>query len=497
MILLIAACTGGDSGVSQEVRSSRTPHTWYAYLNNVGTYSSARTVDLNNDSILDIVIGAGGKEEEHSDTAIIALDGATGRTLWAVPGENQNVGSAVFQDIDGDKVPDVFIGGRWAQLSAISGATGRTIWTFFPERKRKDGQDGGWYNFTTPQFVPDQDGDGLRDLLIANGGDARAAPYDPHRPCGRLLVLSSRTGKILTNVQVPDGKETYLSVVCEPRGDSLAVFFGTGGETLGGHLYETSLQSIMKGNISHAKILATGISKGFVASPVLADINRDGIKDLVVNAVEGRMLAIDGATDTVIWQLSFPGTEAYTMPAIGYFNGDSIPDFFCNYAIGVFPKLMHSIRFMVDGKTGKIGYRDTIPSFQYASAVAADLNGDGYDEVIANQSELKRTPSGNQYYSYLLAFDFRNGRKYPLGDTIQATNLACTPWIGDLDHDHKFTIVYSAVKYRDALFDLQQPLGLLIGKYKTDIEIKKPVIWGAFMGSQYTGAFSTGGSDGR
>ncbi|HZE85614.1 MAG TPA: hypothetical protein VE035_14960, partial [Puia sp.] len=96
MILLIAACTGGDSGVSQEVRSSRTPHTWYAYLNNVGTYSSARTVDLNNDSILDIVIGAGGKEEEHSDTAIIALDGATGRTLWAVPGENQNVGSAVF-----------------------------------------------------------------------------------------------------------------------------------------------------------------------------------------------------------------------------------------------------------------------------------------------------------------------------------------------------------------------------------------------------------------
>src|SRR5258707_2200966 len=92
---LIAACTGGGTGRSREAGSSRAPHTWYAYLNNVGTYSSARTVDLNNDSILDIVIGAGGKEEEHTDTAIIALDGATGRTLWAVPGENQNVGSAV------------------------------------------------------------------------------------------------------------------------------------------------------------------------------------------------------------------------------------------------------------------------------------------------------------------------------------------------------------------------------------------------------------------
>jgi len=482
-LLFLISCT--------EKKATKTaPHTWYAYLNNVGTYSSARTADLNNDHILDIVIGAGGKEEEHCDTAVIALDGATGRVLWAVPGSNQNVGSAVFQDIDNDKVPDVIIGGRWAQLSAINGATGKIIWTFFPERKRPDGNDGGWYNFTTPQFVPDQDGDGIPDLLIANGGDARAAPYDPHRPCGRLLVLSCRTGKILANVQVPDGKETYMSVVCEPRGDKdLSVFFGTGGETLTGHFYRTTLQAVMKGDISGAKALAAGGLKGFVASPVLVDINRDGIKDVVVNAVDGRMLAFDGATDSLLWQVNLPGTEAYSIPAIGFFTGDSIPDFFSNFAIGTFPKLTHSIRFMVDGKTGKIGYQDTIPSFQYASPVAADLNGDGFDEAIVHQSELKKRGSEKVYSSYLLAFDFRNKRNFPLGDTIQATNLACTPWIGDLDGDNKYDIIYSAVKYENALFDLQKPLGILIGRYKTDIEIKKPVIWGAFMGSRYTGVF--------
>jgi hypothetical protein len=66
--------------------------------------------------------------------------------------------------------------------------------------------------------VPDQDGDQLPDLLIANGGDARAAAGDTSRPVGRLLVISSRYGRILANVPVRDGKETYMSVVCDTPG---------------------------------------------------------------------------------------------------------------------------------------------------------------------------------------------------------------------------------------------------------------------------------------
>ena len=141
-----------------------TTNSWISYVDSVGTYSSPRTADLNNDDVLDIVMGAGGKEEKFSDTAILALDGATGKPLWALPGYNQFVGSAVFLDVTGDDIPDVFIGGRWAQLAAINGADGTPIWTFFPERTKPDGSDGGWYNFTTPQFVTDQDNDGKQEL---------------------------------------------------------------------------------------------------------------------------------------------------------------------------------------------------------------------------------------------------------------------------------------------------------------------------------------------
>src|SRR5688572_8473226 len=217
LFMAFIACTS-------ETRSG----SWTTYIDSIGTYSSARTVDLNNDNIADIVIGAGGKEEVYSDSAVLALDGASGKILWAIGGSNQYVGSAVFIDINNDKIKDVFIGGRWAQFSAINGADGKITWTFFPERKKPDGSDGGWYNFTTPQIIPDQDADGLADLIVANGGDARAAAGDTNRPAGRILVLSSKSGKILGNVKVPDGRETYMSVVCEGE----TVYFGTGGETI-------------------------------------------------------------------------------------------------------------------------------------------------------------------------------------------------------------------------------------------------------------------------
>lgn len=473
LIVLLYSC-------NNEKRSA----SWTTYIDSIGTYSSVRTVDLNNDQVLDIVLGAGAREELPCDSAVIALDGATGKPLWAISGSNQFVGSAVCIDINHDKIKDVFVGGRWAQLSAIDGANGKTIWTFFPERKNPDGADGGWYNFSTPQIIPDQDADGIDDLLIGNGGNARAEPYDTNRPAGRLLVLSSATGKILANVQVPDGKETYMSVVCGKKSNNeISVYFGTGGETIGGHLYRTTLADIMRGDISNAKALAVSNTKGFVSSPVLADINGDGIRDIIDNTADGRMLAIDGATDSLLWQLQFPGTEAYTMPAIGLFNNDSISDVFGNFAIGTFPKLNYSIRFMADGKTGIIQYQDTIPAFQYASAVAADLDGDGWDEVIVNQSALKRTQFENLFYSQPIVFDFVHHSQRTIGTRLPATNLASTPWLGDLDNDGRLDIVYCAVKYENAAASLDLPLGLYIHRYATDIVIKKPVRWGAFMGS--------------
>ncbi|MET0637487.1 MAG: hypothetical protein ABWZ25_15755 [Chitinophagaceae bacterium] len=469
--------------------NSKPAQSWSVYLEDIGTYSSPRTADLNSDGVPDIVLGAGGQEGRSSEKAVIALDGQTGATLWVVPGINQFVGSALFQDLNRDGTPDVIIGGRWAQLLAINGKNGKVIWSFYPERKTPDGSDGGWFNFTTPQFITDQDNDGLDDLVIANGGDARKAAGDKDRPAGHILVLSGKTGKILADMTVPDGKETYMSVVCDNEGNNTNVYYGTGGESIGGNLYRIPLRALMAGETSASKIIATSESKGFVSAPVLVDLNRDGKNDIVVNIADGRMLAIDGKTDSTLWSVQFPGTEAYTMPAVGIFTNDSIPDFFCNFAIGVFPNLQRSIRFLVDGSNGTVLYQDTIPSFQYASAIAADLDGDGFDEGIMNQSEMKRTQFAYKYFSYLMAFDFHRNRRYGLGDTVAATNFASTPWLGDLDNDGKLDIIYSSVLFDGVKLDLEKPRGLRVSRYVTEIPLHKPPRWSAFMGTNYTSSY--------
>ena len=67
--------------------------TWSADLPTVGTFSSPRIADLNNDGIGDVIIGAGRREFITCDTAIVALDGKTGKILWKRPAVDQMFGS--------------------------------------------------------------------------------------------------------------------------------------------------------------------------------------------------------------------------------------------------------------------------------------------------------------------------------------------------------------------------------------------------------------------
>ena len=95
----------------------------------------------------------------------------------------------------------------------------------------------------------------------------------------------------------------------------------------------------MKGDISNSTLMATGDTKGFIGPPVLADINKDGVKDIIINSVDGRLMAFDGVSNEIIWGGKVPNTEAYSSLAAGDVNGDSIPDFFTLFAIGTWPKL--------------------------------------------------------------------------------------------------------------------------------------------------------------
>lgn len=459
---------------------------WTKVLPGIGSFSSPRVADLNNDAVGDIILGAGRAEFLACDSAVIALDGKTGELLWKVSARDQIFGSATLKDITDDGIQDVFINGRSAELIAINGNSGEIIWRFLvPESHEKE-----WFNFYNPQFIPDQNQDGREDILVSNGGDVLAEAHDPNRATGQLVILDGQNGEVISRAPMPDGKEIYMSVVVLPGSspEFKNVVFGTGGETMSGNLYVCSISEIMSGDLSKAIKLDSSDTKGFVAPAAWVDINDDGTHDIVANAFDGSLLAFDGLSHQALWKVEVPGTEAYSSPAIGHFNKDSIPDFFVSYSQGVWPELSWSKQLMVNGSNGNIEYKDSLGFYQMTSAVAADLNGDGQDEVLLPiNSQVLNELHAKFFHNNIVAIEFTEKVAVELGLQNEGSSISSTPWIGDIDNNGFLDIVYihGTNPKQTYTFD-----GMRINRLDTKFPLSGKIRWGSYMGSDYNGVYN-------
>lgn len=448
--------------------------------------SSPRVSDFNRDGIGDIILGAGKSEFEFSDSAVVALDGKNGKLLWKNFAHDQLFISAGLLDITKDGIKDVIVGGRSSEFMALDGSNGKVIWRFDTLQYAEKGKH-RWFNFYNPQIIDDQDGDEIEDILVSNGGDIKVEPYNPDRATGKLVVLSGKTGKILAEAMMPDGKEIYMSISALKVKDDYRIIFGTGGETIGGNLFVGTLKSVLKGDLSSSVKIASSPNKGFISPPVWVEITGDSIPDVVVNAVDGRIMAFDGKTLSPIWSTHFPNCEAYSSSAVGYFTDDKIPDFFVSFAQGIWPKLEWTKQYMIDGKNGNIAFSDSLGYYQTSSPVVADINNDGRDEAILSVNyQVLDSLNLKKFYNTLMIVDFSTKETAQLFNGLEGHNISSTPWIGDLDNDRMLDIIFSHSnnKNKTYVFD-----GLQVNCLKTTIPITQPIKWGAYMGSNYDGVF--------
>lgn len=468
---------------------ARAQDNWSVAFRGIGTFSSPRITDLNGDGTGDIVFGAGREEFKACDSAVIALDGRTGKMLWHRQADDQIFGSPAFHDINGDDVADVFIGGRSASLFAIDGRTGQLLWKFDAKKGKQK-----WYNFYNPQFIRDQDQDGMDDILISNGGNVLAEPYDERkRYPGNLAILSGRDGKVLARAAMPDGKETYMSVSPLPldNGNDYLVIFGTGGETVGGNLFVTHLSAILKGDLTEAILLDKSASKGYIGPAAWVDITGDTFPDIIANAVDGRLLAFDGRTFSPLWSVKVPNSEAYSSIAPGQFTGDTTPDFFVSYAIGQWPNLEWSKQLMVDGRSGKILYVDSLGFYQTSTPVVIDLDGNGRDEALLSVNiHIYDEMNRRELYNMIVSLDFETRQVNPFTEPQKGSNISSTPWIGDMDGDNILDLVYihGTNTKKTYTFD-----GMRVNRIKTAIPIRGEILWGSYMGSSYDGIYRGAG----
>ncbi|MEJ1238519.1 PQQ-binding-like beta-propeller repeat protein [Chryseolinea sp. T2] len=467
---------------------------WTNGLPTIGSQSSPRAVNLNGDDVLDIVMGAGRNEFQKSEQGILALDGKTGQILWQQASVDQVYGSATFCDVTGDGVPDVFIGGRGPHFKAIDGKNGSVIWEYKYDHQTDPILQYARFNFNNSVLVPDQNGDGIQDLLTVNGGNAKAAPGDEReRFPGVLMIFDSKSGNVIAADTMPDGKESYMSPLAfEQKGETdPTIVFGTGGETINGHLYIAHLSDLTKHQLHNARAIAEENGHGFIAPPTAADITGDGILDLIAISHGSTVFALDGRDSHVLWTQRVPGTESSNSLAVGYFNGDATPDFFTFVSKGQWPNSTGSLQVMLDGKSGSIQYTDSIGCTGYSSPVVYDLDNDGTDEVIISVNEFDCSvgfvgKSPTVIENRLIAIDFKKHSVIAIDQAKRMRNVFSTPWIGDLDDDGYLDVVHCQYFHAG---DLLNFLGMNIKRIDTPVKIRKPVKWGAYMGSSYNGCF--------
>jgi hypothetical protein len=455
---------------------------WVFSLDSVANLSSARSADLNNDGINDIVFGAG-TDGVQSNNGIAAVNGLDGSLLWKRAARNEVFGSAIFKDITSDGVPDVFIAGRQAQLLAINGVDGSLIWDFFPYNTNPI--DSGWYNFYNPSFVADFSNDGVNDILVSNGGDHAAPAWETNRPAGKLLLINSVTGTIIAQAVVPDSAEIYCSPVAADlwNDGNPFILYGTGGETLGGHFYACRLSQLAAGSLAGSTELAADSELGYIA-PASVVKETNGQWRVFIQSYGGKIHCIDGATFTELWSQQITGTESSSALTLGNFTGSLTTDAFAVLYKGEAPSFSDYYQVMLDGETGSIQFLDSIGTLHFASANALDFNNDGRDEVIISTNAF----NNGGFRNSLQLIDFTSPGIQELISPVTGVNLASTPLITDTDNNQQLELFMLTRK--DSL-NPSAWKGVSLRKYTLGISAPNSgIAWGAYMGSNATGHYS-------
>ena len=338
-------------------------------------------VDLNGDTVLDVVIG-------DQANKMVAYNGINGVPLWTFPTGSWIDSSAAICDMGGvDSTPDVIFGGVDYKVYCVDGATGIEIWS-----------SPAGAGFVSSPTLANIDGDFHPDVIL---GGADGVVYAFEGTAGGAIWTFPTGLGIFASPASADLNHDLIDDIVIPSRD--------------GNVY--AIDGDLGTEIWHFPI------GGWInSSPALTDITGDLTPDVIIGGMDGNVYALNGIDGTTIWPAPFAtGSYIWTSPSLALLNGDSIPDI----VIGADTSNVYAI----DGATGAGIW--TFPSMDriWSSAAMVDVNSDFIADAIVGSDD-----------GYLYVIDGSTGTlifNHLTGDWIDSS-----PAAADMDNDGDIEIVW-------------------------------------------------------
>ncbi|MCC2546461.1 FG-GAP-like repeat-containing protein [Hymenobacter sp. BT175] len=372
----------------------------------VGEFASPTFTDLDGDGLLDLLVGENDGNLNHYEQAAV---NSANFNFVTTSFNGIDVGSAsgpAFADLDGDGLLDLLVGEAQAKLyhyeQAAANSTSFTLVTqdfsgiFVGSR-------------SSAPAIADLDGDGLLDMLVgkavatvshfeqlppapptitgfspASGAQGSTLTvngtqltYAASVRFGELSAAFTVTSATQLRVTVPRGASTHKLRVTTPAGSvlSASAFGVTKAGGYGFPLITTTFNSINVGRYS---------------APAIADLDGDGLLDLLVGEEAGTLHHYEQAsvnsTALALVTTSFSGIDvgAQSKPAIADLDGDGLLDLLVGEESG-------TLRHYEQTAPGSLTFSQVTASFNgidvnlYAAPAFTDLDGDGLLDLIVGE----------------------------------------------------------------------------------------------------------------